>query len=356
MMRRKILFWVVLIGMVVCGLTACSSDDDKQSVTPAATDHSVEVCIVFPPKDLGDQGYADRILAGMFQFDKQLSSEDYDRVLLRYLTPSDNETLHDLLRQWDKQGTSAYTRKPFDRRLLVLTSATQLQYLSDTPLSETDEVLVVNVVDSKMDQAPRKEWLGQRLHSLNISAASSAKKLCRHIDYQLSHPESFNRQRTVWLLQLNFDYTHPDSLYEVLHDHYGEDLRPVVMPRTTTGIDFDRAIEIIKNAESDDATTTSIGSFCVYNCGYYNPYFYAYFFTHKTDVVETAFLDTGISDDGTNFNSIIRHYERALSQWLVRWLDAVKADWNSPTNMPAREWHGEWDGYTEDNIETYENK
>ena len=155
-----------LLLTVALLLTACSSDDDNQQpVTPETTDHSVEVCIVFPPKDLGDQGYADRILAGMFQFDKQLSSEDYDRVLLRYMTPSDNETLHDLLRQWDKQGTSAYTRKPFDRRLLVLTSATQLQYLSDTPLSETDEVLVLNVVDSKMDQAPRKEWLGQRLHS-----------------------------------------------------------------------------------------------------------------------------------------------------------------------------------------------
>ena len=85
-MRRKILFWVVLTGMVVSGLTACSSDDDnQQSVTPETTGHSVEVCIVFAPKDLGDQGYSDRILAGMFQFDKQLSSEDYDRAFAAYL-------------------------------------------------------------------------------------------------------------------------------------------------------------------------------------------------------------------------------------------------------------------------------
>ena len=342
---------IPLFMAIVLSVTACSSDDDKrQPVTPDATDHGVEVCIVFAPQGLGDQGYADRILAGMFQFDKQLSSADYDRVLLRYITPSDNETLHEQLRQWDKQGISAYTRKTFERRLLVLTSATQLQYLADTPLNNTDEVLVLNVADSQMDQAPRKEWFGPRLHSLCISAASSAKKLCRHIDYQLDHPESFNRQRTVWLLQFSFDYTYPDSLYEVLHSHYGDDLRPVVMPRTTIGIDFDRAVEIIKDTQSDDASISGIGSYCVYNCGNYNPYFYAYFYTHRTDAVETAFLDTGISGGAADFPSIIRHYERALSQWLVRWLASPAA------TMPTREWHGEWDGYTDDNIETYDNK
>lgn len=345
-MKQKV---IQLLGVAVALFmsAACSSDDDNKSTTPTDSDHGVEVCIVFSPQNLGDQGYADRVLAGMFLFDKQLTTEDYDRVLLRYMTPSDNETLHNQLRQWDKQSTSAYTRKPFERRLLVLTSADQLQYLSDTPLSDTDEVLVLNVVDSQIDKAPRKEWLGKRLHSLSISAASAAKKLCQHIDYQLNHAGSFNRQRAIWLLQFNFDYALPDSLYEVLHEHYGNDLRPVVMPQTTTGIDFDRAVDIIKEAENDDASVSSIGSYCVYNCGSYNPYFYAYFFTHRTDVVETAFLDTGLSNDADAFSSIVRHYDRALSQWLVRWLAAPA------TTMPQKEWHGEWDGYTSDNIETY---
>lgn len=350
MIKTKVMRLLLVCATTLFLLASCGSDDDNQSATTAASEHGVEVCIVFDPQNLGDQGYADRVLAGMFLFDKQLSSEDYDRVLLRYMTPSDKETLHTQLRQWDKQGISAYTRKPFERRLLVLTSASQLQYLADMPLSDTDEVLVLNVVDSQVDQAPRKDWLGPRLHSLCISAAYAAKKMCRHIDYQLDHPESFNRQRTVWLLQFNFDYTHPDSLYEVLHSHYGDDLRPVVMPRTTTGIDFDRAVEIIKDSQSDDTSISGVGSYCVYNCGNYNPYFYAYFYTHRTDAVETAFLDTGISGGVADFPSIIRHYERAISQWLVRWLAAPAA------TMPAREWHGEWDGYTDDNIETYENK
>ena len=69
---KKFLKSPSLLLAVALLLTACSSDDDnQQAVTPEANDHSVEVCIVFAPKDLGDQGYADRILAGMFQFDQQ---------------------------------------------------------------------------------------------------------------------------------------------------------------------------------------------------------------------------------------------------------------------------------------------
>ena len=346
-MKQKVL-QILLAVAALFMVYSCSSDNDEQP-TDTATEPTIEVCIVFAPKDLGDQGYADRILTGMFMFDQQLSSKDYDRVLLRYITPSDDETLHEQLRQWDKQGISAYTRKPFERRLLVLTSASQLQYLADTPLGDTDEVLVLNVPHSQLDQAPRKSWLGARLHSLSISAADAARKLCRHIDYQLSHPESFTRERAIWLLQLNFDYAHPDSLYEVLHDHYGDDLRPVVMPRTTTGIDFDRAVEIIRSATSDGATTASTGSYCIYNCGNYNPYFYGYFYTHQTDLIETAFIDTGGVEKNRGFTSIVRYYERAFSEWLVRWLAAPSA------TMPAREWHGAWDGYTVDDIETYDN-
>ena len=348
-MKTAKFFFSLLIASVLLSTVACSSDDSGQAPPIDTNGHGVEVCIVFAPKDMGDQGYADRVLAGMFQFDQQLSPADYDRVLLRYVTPSDNETLHELLLQWDKQGVSAYTRKPFERRLLVLTSATQLQYLADTPLSDTDEVLVLNVVDSLMDKAPRKEWLGPRLHSLCISAADAAKKLCQHIDYQLEHPDDFDRQRAVWLLQLNFNYSHPDSIYEVLRDHYGDDLRTVVLPRTSTGIDFSKTLDIIKGTLEDGTITNSIGSYCVYSCGYYNPYFYAYFYTHKTNVIETAFVDTGLNDDHGQFLSIVRHYEQALCQWLSRWLEAPSA------TMPAREWHGEWDGYADDNIETYNN-
>ena len=337
---------VVLMAVLpLLMLTSCGSDgDDTPTEEPSADNHGVEVCIVFAPRDLGDQGYADRLLAGLFQFDGQLSEADYDRVQLRYMTTSDAETLHEQLRQWNIQGGSPYTRQPYERRLLVLTSASQLQYLSDTPLSDTDEVLVVNVVDSVFEQAPRYDWLGPRLHSLCISAAEGARKLCGHIDYQFSRPEEFGRERAVYLMQYNFDYSHPDSLYEVLRDHFGADLHTTVLPRTATGIDIDRAFQMGEAIQNGGAAHIS---YAVLNCGYYNPFIYGYFFTQGTGVVETTYLDSDFQDHYGSYPSIVRHYDRALCQWLTRWL----AD---PSAMPQKEWHGAWDGYATDNIETYE--
>ena len=335
----------LLAILAVLMFASCSDDGDgTKAVETPLNNHGVEVCIAFAPHDLGDQGYADRILSGLFQFDGMLSAEDYDRVQLRYMTPADTETLHEQLRLWDVQGGSPYTRQLYERRLLVLTSASHLQYLADTPLGNTDEVLVLNVVDSVLEKAPRYEWLGPRLHSLCISAAVSARKLCRHIDYQLSRPEEFGRKRSVYLMQYNFDYSHPDSLYEVLRDHYGSDFHEVVLPRTPTGLELDRAFEMADAVQNGDASRVS---YAVLNCGTYNPFVYAYCFTLGSGIVETIYLDSEFQDHYGSYPSIIRHYDRALCQWLVRWLA-------NPAAMPHKEWHGAWDGYTTDNIETYE--
>ena len=83
------------------------------------------------------------------------------------------------------------------------------------------------------------------------------------------------------------------------------------------------------------------------NCGTYNPFVYAYCFTLGSGIVETIYLDSEFQDHYGSYPSIIRHYDRALCQWLVRWLA-------NPAAMPQKEWHGAWDGYTTDNIETYE--
>ena len=336
-------YFFLLAVLTTLSLASCSDDSD---IPPAVetNPHGVEVCIAFAPHDLGDQGYADRILAGLFQFDRQLSAEAYDRVQLRYITPFDTATMHEQLRQWNRQGGSPYTRLPYERRLLVLTSASQLKYLADTPLSETDEVLVLNVVDSVFDQAPRYEWLGQRIHSLCISAAESAKKLCRHIDYQLSRPEEFGRERSVYLMQYNFDYSHPDSLYEVLRDHFGADFHQSILPRTATGINIERAFEMADAVQNGDAARVS---YAVFNCGTYNPFVYAYFFTQGAAIVETTYLDSEFKDHFGSYPSIVRHYDRAFCQWLARWL-------KNPSDMPHKEWHGAWDGFTTDNIDTYQ--
>jgi len=134
----------------------------------------VEVCIVFAPDELGDQGYADRVLKGMHQFDMQLSDEDYDRVQLRYIAVSDTEGIKNELHNWDRQDISPYNRCAYERRLLVLTDARLLPFLAETPLSDTDEVLVMNVTNRQFDQTAETAGLGSRLHLVSISAADIA--------------------------------------------------------------------------------------------------------------------------------------------------------------------------------------
>lgn len=139
--------WKVMITMLltITLFSSCSKDEDEPIVAPSAS--GVEICVVFSSGALGDQGYADRVLTGLLGFDDQLSPEDYDNVQLRYITASSDDILHNELRHWNEQGTSPYNRRAYERRLLVLTDKQQLAYLADTPLSETDEVLVMNVID-----------------------------------------------------------------------------------------------------------------------------------------------------------------------------------------------------------------
>ena len=70
-----LMYWLLMLT-----LTSCGKDDDDDGTDPADAAPGVEVCVVFAPNELGDCGYADRVLAGIHLFDQQLSQGDYNRV------------------------------------------------------------------------------------------------------------------------------------------------------------------------------------------------------------------------------------------------------------------------------------
>ncbi|MBQ3753009.1 MAG: hypothetical protein II864_05585 [Prevotella sp.] len=341
---------VCLDALVLMTLSSCSSDDDPD-VTPVAT--GIEVCIVFAPNELGDQGYADRVLTGMHQFDMQLSEDDYSRVQLRYIAVSDTDAVKNELRLWDQQGTSPYNERAYERRLLVLTDARLLPYLAETPLSDTDEVLVMNVANQQFDQMPEARQLGSRLHLLSISAAGSAHRLWRHIDFETSHPDEvgFQRGKAINILLLqghNADEVLADSIAEVLDDYRSDATSITVYPSgDTVGAGDDAYAKTYMLAYLIAQTNSETYSYVVCNWGAYNASFYAGFHLWGTGSCEAIFLDTEIFISDSKYPTIVRHYDRALSQWLARWLRAPVGA------MPEKEWHGAWDGYTTDNIPTY---
>ena len=86
------------------------------------------------------------------------------------------------------------------------------------------------------------------------------------------------------------------------------------------------------------------GSYAVCNWASLNAALYANLYLEGSGDAEVIFVDTEIGSSAKYYPTIIRHYDRALYQWLERWLHAPAA------TMPQKEWHGAWDGYTTDNI------
>lgn len=338
----------VCLAVLFLSFSSCSREDIENKISNAPT---AEVCILFYPNELGDQGYADRILTGMHLFDMQLSDDEFDRVQLRYIAVCDTNELLNELHHWNEQGISPYTRRAYDRRLLVLTDISLLPYLSQTPLANSDEVLVMNVADRYFDQIPKADQLGDRLHLLNISAADAALKLCRHIDYETSHPEGpyGQRQPVIWFFQGHEEEEFmADSVAVVLQDYFSEKSRISYFNSNMLDPNEEGYIAAYSLGSVVNMAPPSLCSYAICNWGRNNAGFFAFFHIWGSGTAEAIFLDTQIANSADYFPTIIRHYDQALCQWLKRWLEVPAA------TMPHKEWHGAWDGYVTDNIKTYD--
>ena len=327
-----------IASLLMLTLTSCGKDGDDDSTVPADGAPGVEICIVFSPHELGDRGYADRVLTGMYLFDQQLSKVDNSRVQLRYIAVGDTVAVRNELLRWDKQGTSPYTRRAYERRLLILTDRSLLHLLIDVPLGETDEVLVMNVADQYFQQTPKAGWLGTRLHLLNVSAAEAARKFCRRIDSETT-ADSW-RQREIRLLQ-GREQTEvlADSISQAVDEYFGDNISKQIYSTEYLGT----GNEAFNNAYIMGIVVRN-GSYAICNWASLNAALFANLYLEGFDDAEVVFLDTEIDESSRWFPTIVRHYDRALCQWLERWLMAPIA------TMPQKEWHGAWDGYTTDNI------
>lgn len=327
-------------------LAACRKDDETP---PRETEEApeVEICIFFAPGELGDQGYADRLLTGMYQLESLTGGHDHSNVQLRYVSSNDASAVQNELRHWDNQNTNPFTRKPYERRLLVITDPILLPMLEEAPLAPTDEVLVINASNDLFGQIPHFDELGPRLHLLSISAAEAAKKLCRKIDRTESL--SPNTEKQIWLLQ-QFDDNNAmaDSIGIVLVDHAKSNPKSPLftMPKRI----FEGGITTLSDAYkyahflTFEALTEDGCDYMVCGWGGLNVALSSLIVAEGLEATHAVFLDTDYVALRGISHSIVRHYDRAFLEWLQRWLNAPAA------TMPAREWHGAWDGYVTDDI------
>lgn len=212
---------VCLTLLALLTFSSCSSDDDGTQVYNGAT---AEVCVLFAPDELGDQGYADRVLSGLNKFAQQQKAHGDSTIFIRFESPLDSAAQRLFLRQWADKSKNPFVGQPYQRRLLVLTTAYQVQLLGESNLAATDEVLVLNVHPSLVQSLSPQ----LNIYQLNISAASAARRFCDYIDRRALEDPSLSA-KDIWILRRDATQAQADSISEVVSEHYGSsaDIHPL---------------------------------------------------------------------------------------------------------------------------------
>lgn len=375
-MKSKIFFLMLLVAAIATG---CSKDDDDNG-TPGqetATGATMSVTVVFAPGQLGDMGFADNVLEGVYRLKVLDHQAQPDTIDVNYLAGADLDAAKEMVEDWFDNGYNIYTAKPFERRLLVLTEPFMVDWME--PLKERfldiDEVLVLKMNKDDVDKAATRLGLGSRLHGLNISAASSARRYCQYIwqtiqeaeeehEAEIESGEASDDDPDYKPLNCDnmcyFRLYEPDkvalrdSVYEVLKEELGGRTEIVFNFMATTVGDGiytgEEQNSILQEAYKygqllSDLYTEERSRFHFADLGSAAQGLGYYFMGRQSDV-DVLSLDTQLASQWW----VRRDFGTALFNWTAQWMrsDAI-------ATMPASQVFGGWNSnYVTDNIQLLE--
>lgn len=375
-MKSKIFFLMLLVAAIATG---CSKDDDDNG-TPGqetATGATMSVTVVFAPGQLGDMGFADNVLEGVYRLKVLDHQAQPDTIDVNYLAGADLDAAKEMVEDWFDDAYNIYTAKPFERRLLVLTEPFMVDWME--PLKERfldiDEVLVLKMNKDDVAQAATRLGLGSRLHGLNISAASSARRYCQYIRETIEEAEEEHEAEIESgeasdddpdYKPLNCDnmcyfrlyepdkVALRDSVYEVLKEELGGRTEIVFNFMATTVGDGiytgEEQNSILQEAYKygqllSDLYTEERSRFHFADLGAAAQGLGFYFMGRQSDV-DVLSLDTQLASQWW----VRRDFGTALFNWTAQWMrsDAI-------ATMPASQVFGGWNSnYVTDNIQLLE--
>lgn len=363
-MKSKIFFLMLLVAAIATG---CSKDDDDNG-TPAqetATGATMSVTVVFAPGQLGDMGFADNVLEGVYRLKVLDHQAQPDTIDVNYLAGADLDAAKEMVEDWFDDAYNIYTAKPFERRLLVLTEPFMVDWMEPLKerFNEWDEVLVLKMNQDDVAQAAARLGLGSRLHGLNISAASSVRRYCQYIRQSIrkaaeeqpdeeSGKEPLNCNEIFYFRLYEPDQVTPrDSTFEVLSEEMGStsDIVNVTMATTVgdgiyTGEEQNSILqEAYKYGQLlSDLYTEERSRFHFADLGSAAQGLGYYFMGRQSDV-DVLSLDTQLASQWW----VRRDFGTALFNWTAQWMrsDAI-------ATMPASQVFGGWNSnYVTDNIQ-----
>ena len=375
-MKSKIFFLMLLVAAIATG---CSKDDDDNG-TPGqetATGATMSVTVVFAPGQLGDMGFADNVLEGVYRLKVLDHQAQPDTIDVNYLAGADLDAAKEMVEDWFDDAYNIYTAKPFERRLLVLTEPFMVDWME--PLKERfldiDEVLVLKMNKDDVDKAATRLGLGSRLHGLNISAASSARRYCQYIRETIQEAEE-NHQAEIESGEASeddpdykplncdnmcyFRLYEPDkvalrdSVYEVLKEELGGRTEIVFNFMATTVGDGiytgEEQNSILQEAYKygqllSDLYTEERSRFHFADLGSAAQGLGFYFMGRQSDV-DVLSLDTQLASQWW----VRRDFGTALFNWTAQWMRS-----DALGTMPASQVFGGWNSnYVTDNIQLLE--
>lgn len=372
-MKSKIFFLMLLVAAIATG---CSKDDDDNG-TPGqetATGATMSVTVVFAPGQLGDMGFADNVLEGVYRLKVLDHQAQPDTIDVNYLAGADLDAAKEMVEDWFDNSYNIYTAKPFERRLLVLTEPFMVDWME--PLKERfldiDEVLVLKMNKDDVDKAATRLGLGSRLHGLNISAASSARRYCQYIwqtiqeaeeehEAEIESGEASDDDPDYKPLNCDnmcyFRLYEPDkvalrdSVYEVLKEELGGRTEIVFNFMATTVGDGiytgEEQNSILQEAYKygqllSDLYTEERSRFHFADLGSAAQGLGYYFMGRQSDV-DVLSLDTQMTSQWW----VRRDFGTALFNWTAQWMRSEALG-----TMPASQVFGGWNSnYVTDNIQ-----
>lgn len=352
---KKLLLLTAVVASLLC---ACHKDDDKGSTSDPVPDSKAQhsnIMVVFAPGQLGDQGYADRVMLGANSICNSSGTADSPDV--EFISTFDSESTRELLKGWVSNRNSLISGEPYGRRLLILTElymAPWLMPLKDS-LGPNDELLLLK--SNAKDVAQASEALGMegRVHGLNISAAGAIKLYCK-LFMQFTDENKSDELQRIGIIRLYNDSITPyrDSIAETVEAITSKDLRSEVSVMQDRGLyapeDMMSASERIYDFCTISRETFKVlgyhGVFLMMDFGASNSAADFYLLKHNGDNFQRALILDAEPQKDLHRYAITRHFDRALSEWITEWLH------NPSGQMPSITTHGEWDGYCTNDIDS----
>lgn len=345
-MRR----WIFHIAALVLLALSCSKNP-LQPVEPAVEEAggaSRQVMVLFAPGQLGDNGYADAVMSGLYSLKRKGTLPDADSLDVRFISADTYRETYDQFAAWIGSSTNPFYGTPYKHRLAVITEPYMLEWFDElyARFQGTDEILVLKVNEDDVRRAAADYTFEGRIHGLNISAAGSARAFCDYMKKE--KPE----EKTLPFFRLYSDeiVSYRDSLYEVFSRELGGKDAIYVSPLSTEASEgiFSSTYETTALESAfqwanmmQRAFNHQVNSFAAVDLGAANAGWDYFLMDAPQETFTSILLDARPMSLANRF-IITRDFGKALSGWCVRWTMGDR--------MPEMEVHGNWDGYCEDNI------